>query len=460
MKNKINILHLEDSLLDYRFIQSFISNGEINNNSYWAENEIQFNHILETQNIDIILSDYNLPNYNGKQAFKLVKEKYVNIPFIFVSGAMGEDAAINAMHDGVTDYVLKDKLERLVPAIKRAIHEHELIKKRNQSQIKLKETNEFIEAQNQKYIKINLELAFQNLEKEKRAAELLIANEELVFQNIEKENRANEYSILNEELIESLNQIQKINNELIIAKNNAEESDHLKSAFLANMSHEIRTPMNIILGFSEFLLQPELTKDEIDRFVQIIFTSSKQLLSIISDIVDISKIEARQFSINSENVDINQLMNELLFTYKKLIGSKKLTLSLSADRPESSVQIKTDGNRIRQIFCNLLNNAMKFTKAGEIEFGYKTKANFVEFYVKDTGIGIALENQAIVFERFAQAKASDGVLNSGNGLGLSISKALVEKLGGAIHVDSELGVGSCFVFTIPNSSNTETSDQQ
>jgi signal transduction histidine kinase len=449
MKNRINILHLEDSLLDYRFIQSFIENGEINNKSFWAENEDQFNEILETQSIDIVLSDYNLPNYDGKQAFKLIKEKYVNIPFIFVSGTMGEDAAINAMLDGATDYVLKNKLERLVPAIKRAIFEHELVTKRRHAEIKLKETNAMIEAQNQRYIKINSELAFQNQEKEKRAAELLIANKELVFQNKEKENRANEYSILNEELIESLNQIQNINNELIIAKNNAEESDKLKSAFLANMSHEIRTPMNAIVGFSEFLLQPELTKEELDRFVHIVHASSQQLLTIISDIVDISKIQAGQFSVESETVDINSLMNELLFTYKKLVGSKKLNLNLSTDLPDSLVQIETDKNRVRQIFCNLLNNAMKFTKEGEIEFGYTTKANFIEFFVKDHGIGITPSDQSRIFESFMQTKALKGELNSGNGLGLSISKALVEKLGGTIRVDSKPGVGSSFFFTIP-----------
>ena len=223
------------------------------------------------------------------------------------------------------------------PLSKGQFFEHELVTKRRQAEIKLKEKNITIEAQNRRYIKINLELAFQNQEKEKRAAELLIANKELVFQNKEKENRANEYSILNEELIESLNQIQNINNELIIAKNNAEESDKLKSAFLANMSHEIRTPMNAIVGFSEFLLHPDLTKDELDRFVQIIHTSSQQLLTIISDIVDISKIEAGQISVESKLVDINKLMNELLLTYIKVGSNKNLKLNLLIDHPENFI---------------------------------------------------------------------------------------------------------------------------
>ena len=449
MKNHINILHLEDSLLDYQYIQSFIENDGINSTCFWAEDEDQFKHILETESIDIILSDYNLPNYDGKQAFKLIKEKYINIPFIFVSGTMGEDAAINAMFDGATDYVLKSKLERLVPAIKRAIHEHELVIQRRQAEINLKETNVMVEAQNQRYIKINLELEFQNQEKEKRAAELLIANKELVFQNKEKENRANEYSILNEELIESLNHIKNINNELITAKNNAEESDKLKSAFLANISHEIRTPMNAIVGFSEFLLHPELSKDEIDRFVHIIHASSKQLLTIISDIIDISKIQAGQLSVESKTVDINILMDELFDKYEKIVDLKKLRLIYSPEQPNNLIQLKTDGKRLKQIICNLLNNAIKFTKVGEIQFGYKLKDKFIEFFVIDSGIGIAPENQSLIFTHFRQIAPTKNQLNEGNGLGLSISKALVEKLGGTIDVHSELGIGSSFVFVLP-----------
>ncbi len=295
----------------------------------------------------------------------------------------------------------------------------------------------------------------RDITKRKKAENALIQSEQnLKEQNSNYSNLNKEYAVLNDELSNSINRIQHINNDLIIAKVKAEESDQLKSAFLANMSHEIRTPMNAIIGFSDFLLQPGLSQKEFDRYIQIIRASSQQLLSIISDIVDISKIEAGQFSIIKENVDINNLMNELLLIYKKIGGTKKLKLRLFTDRPDNLAQIKTDGNRIKQIFCNLLNNAIKFTKEGEIEFGYKTKANFIEFYVKDHGIGIAQKDQVIVFEHFTQAKAANGVLNSGNGLGLSISKALVEKLGGTIHVDSELGIGSSFIFTIPYANKT------
>lgn len=284
---------------------------------------------------------------------------------------------------------------------------------------------------------------------------LIISEKNLKEQNSNYSNLNKKYAALNEELSISINRIQHINNDLMIAKIRAEESDHLKSAFLANMSHEIRTPMNAIMGFSELILDLEISNEKLNKYIRIINANTSQLLSVISDIIDISKTQAGQFTVESEVVDINKLMNELLFTYEKAVDNKKLKIHLSTDRANSLLQLKTDGNRIKQIFCNLLNNAIKFTKEGEIEFGYKTKANFIEFYVKDHGIGIAQKDQSLIFERFMQAKATNKELNGGNGLGLSISKALVEKLGGTIHVDSEPGIGSCFVFTIPYVNKTE-----
>jgi PAS domain S-box-containing protein len=284
----------------------------------------------------------------------------------------------------------------------------------------------------------------------KKAEHALVLNEKkLSAQNINYSNLNKEYASLNEDLAENLNRIQRINNDLIIAKNKAEESDQLKSAFLANMSHEIRTPMNAIVGFSEFLLQPGLSTEKIVRFTNIIHASSQQLLSIISDIIDISKIEAGQFSIELEHININSLMNDLLMIYKKVSSTNKLKLHIAANLSNKLVEIRTDGNRIRQIFCNLLNNAIKYTREGEIEFGYELKKRFIEFFVKDNGIGIKPENKTLIFDGFRQADAPHKELNGGNGLGLTISKALVERLGGNIKVISEFGKGSKFIFTIP-----------
>jgi signal transduction histidine kinase/CheY-like chemotaxis protein len=304
-------------------------------------------------------------------------------------------------------------------------------------------------------INANEKLAFQNEEREKRAAELIIANKELVFQNKQKENRAKEYSILNKELNDSLYQIREINKELNIAKEKAEESDKLKSMFLANMSHEIRTPMNAIMGFSNLLLEPGLSIEKIENYVQIIHVSSLQLLTIISDIIDISKIDANQITLNSELVNVNNLLKELYISYNRSVELKNIHLNCICEHPRLTVQAITDGNRIKQVFCNLLDNALKFTQKGKIDFGYKIKEGFIEFYVADTGIGIATENYELIFKRFRQVDATNNRINGGNGLGLSISKALIEKLGGTITIKSILGKGSTIIFTIPYIKNSK-----
>ena len=260
------------------------------------------------------------------------------------------------------------------------------------------------------------------------------------------------------ELNKSINHIKHIKNDLIKAKEKAEESDHLNSAFLANMSHEILTPVNVISGFSGFLLEPELSKEKLTDYVHAINANTKQLLSNLGDILDISKITVGQFKVESELVSINKLMRDLFITYRKLVDFNKLQLIYSPQSTYDLSQIKTDGNRIRQIICNLLNNALKFTKEGEIEFGYTIKKKFIEFYVRDTGIGISREYHSDVFQIFRQIGESKNREDGSNGLGLAISKALVEKLGGTISMDSEPGKGSLFIFSIPYKNEFESID--
>jgi signal transduction histidine kinase len=254
-----------------------------------------------------------------------------------------------------------------------------------------------------------------------------------------------------EDYRKTLDNLGRMNSDLIAAKEKAEEADKLKTSFLANMSHEIRTPMNAIIGLSSFLSEPGITLEETKEFVEIINSSSRHLLTIIDDIVDISKIEAGQVSIASEKVDVNKLLRDIYILYEKTVGLKKINISLTCEHPEDSVQTITDESRVRQIICNLLNNAIKFTAKGEIEFGYFIKGKFIEFFVRDTGIGIAREDQAIIFDRFRQLGPYNTRQYEGIGLGLSISKGLVEKMGGSIRVDSEEGKGSVFYFTLPYS---------
>jgi PAS domain S-box-containing protein len=237
--------------------------------------------------------------------------------------------------------------------------------------------------------------------------------------------------------------------DLVIAKEKAEESDRLKTAFLHNISHEIRTPMNAIVGFTALLDDPDLEADNRRQFIDIIYQSSNQLLSIISDIVDISNIEAGQTRINTKPVRINAIMTGIYDQFKVTAGQQKLDFQFSTGLPDDESEISTDGVKLTQILSNLLGNAFKFTKTGSISIGYKLKGTNLEFYVKDTGIGISEEKQLKIFDRFYQVENSVSRQYSGTGLGLSISKAYIELLKGAIWVESQPGKGSTFYFTIP-----------
>jgi PAS domain S-box-containing protein len=241
--------------------------------------------------------------------------------------------------------------------------------------------------------------------------------------------------------------------EIIKAKEKAEESDRLKSAFLANMSHEIRTPMNGILGFADLLKAPELSGEEQQAYIKIIEKSGKRMLNIINDIIDISKIEAGLIKIERKESNINEQIEYIYTFFKPEAETKKLKFSFNNALPAKEAVVTTDREKLYAILTNLVKNAIKYTHNGSIEFGYNLKkdneTDELEFYVKDTGIGIPKERHEAIFERFIQADISDKMAYQGAGLGLAISKAYVEMLGGKIRVESEEGEGSCFYFTLP-----------
>jgi len=272
--------------------------------------------------------------------------------------------------------------------------------------------------------------------------------------------------------------------ELIDAKNRAEESDRLKSAFLANMSHEIRTPMNGILGFSNLLKEPDLTTDQQKDYIEIIEQSGLRMLNIINDVVDSAKIESGLMNVKLLDVNLNEQIKYIYTFFKPEVENKGIQFSYQNSLPDENSYIKTDQEKLIAILTNLVKNAIKFTKEGSIEFGYYIKnkderekvnedvsvvgnvnvnenvaENVAEhvltdehlelvFYVKDTGIGISLNKQAEIFERFIQADMSKTRASEGAGLGLYISKSYVEMLGGEIWVESQVGKGSTFYFTL------------
>jgi signal transduction histidine kinase len=241
----------------------------------------------------------------------------------------------------------------------------------------------------------------------------------------------------------------KIELELIAAKEKAEESDRLKTAFLQNMSHEIRTPLNAISGFSELLEEPDLPQETRKCYFQIIQNNTNQLISIVSDILTISSLETKQVNPNISNVCINNVISELLAIFKQQALLQNISLLAKQQLNDQQSVIETDKTKITQILSNLLSNALKFTHKGFIQFGYNLKGNELEFFIKDSGIGIKQEFHDKIFERFRQGDKSINKLYGGTGLGLAISKAFVELLGGKIWVQSEVGKGSTFYFTLP-----------
>ncbi|HEY4789406.1 MAG TPA: response regulator [Bacteroidales bacterium] len=250
-------------------------------------------------------------------------------------------------------------------------------------------------------------------------------------------------------IINDITKHKKLQESLEIAMQKAQESDRLKTAFLANMSHEIRTPLNGILGFSQ-LLDNNIDAERKHFYVSSIISCGNYLLDIISDIIDISQIESGQMVINESEFNLIELINEVYEMYRinAKVLAKNLELGLEYPHAES-IMVHSDPSRLKQILINLLNNAVKFTDKGKVSYGFEIKDARIQFFVRDTGPGIAKSDFEIIFERFRQLEAPKNKLNEGNGLGLSICMALVHLLGGEIWLESELNVGTTFYFTIP-----------
>ncbi|MCX6272923.1 MAG: PAS domain S-box protein [Bacteroidetes bacterium] len=310
--------------------------------------------------------------------------------------------------------------------------------------------NEEKEKRAEELIIANKELLFQNEEKEKRAAELIIANKELLFQNEEKEKRAAELIIANKELLFQNEEKEKRAAELIIAKEKAEENDNLKTAFLQNMSHEIRTPLNGIIGFSTLLNDEDISKDDVRQFTSNIVLSGKRLLELVNNVLSISQIQTGQINVERKQILINSVFSDLLTLFSPLARNKNITLNYH--NPDSKFcTIYSDEAKLYQILTNLINNAIKFSNSGNIDFGYEINIDMIQFYVKDTGIGIPHELYERIFDRFVQAELGFSRGYEGAGLGLSICKGLVELLGGRIWVESKVNSGTTFFFTLPYS---------
>ncbi|MBC7475196.1 MAG: response regulator, partial [Candidatus Sericytochromatia bacterium] len=298
----------------------------------------------------------------------------------------------------------------------------------------------------------NIELAFQDEEKEKRAGELSIANKELVFQNEEKEKRAEELKIANIDIIER----KRVEVELENAKKLAEDANQMKSVFLANMSHEIRTPLNAIVGFSSILKEKNQDNKVNTEYLDNIIQSSKVLLNLINDILDLSKVEAGRMVIDLQSVNLNNLIKEIqtIFLMKATEKGILINIQIADNIPENII---TDEKFLRQILFNLIGNAVKFTHAGSVDIIIDIIPKKEEYSkmdlvisVKDSGIGIPDNQLTNIFEPFIQLDNKSSNKYGGTGLGLSITKRLTKLLDGTISVESKYGKGSVFSVSLFN----------
>ena len=246
-----------------------------------------------------------------------------------------------------------------------------------------------------------------------------------------------------------ITELKNTEKELIKAKEKAEENDKLKTTFLANISHEIRTPMNGILGFAEILKHELLSQENQLDCIQYIEQSGTRMMNTIDDIINMSKIESAQMDLNISETNISEVAKFLYYSFKSKAESKGLQFQLDLPWSTHELIIKTDKEKILSIFKKLIFNALKYSTEGSIRFGFRKKAGHVECFVEDKGIGISLENSHKIFDRFIQADSGDKRVYEGMGLGLSLTKAYVEMLGGKIWLESEIGVGSTFYFSIP-----------
>lgn len=319
-----------------------------------------------------------------------------------------------------------------------------------------------------KQIEFEGDISFKDINKTFHSQLIPLKNEDnRIYRIIVISRDITENKILQSQLIEQNEKLKLLNIDLIHAKDKAEESDRLKTAFLANMSHEIRTPMNGILGFSELLKTPGLTGNQQEEYIGIIEKSGKRMLNIINDIIDISKIEAGLMKTDVKETNINEQVEYIYTFFKPEVETKGLKFTYNCGLPAKNALLKTDREKLYSILTNLVKNAIKYTPSGSIDLGYDlisnsqadnaplqtpigtTQTKMLQFYVKDTGIGIPADRQQAIFDRFVQADIEDKHARQGAGLGLSITKAYVEMLGGTIGVESNEGHGSIFYFTLP-----------
>jgi PAS domain S-box-containing protein len=500
MEAAFNVLSLEDSDLDFEIICEQLIHAGYNLNISRAVTEQEYTNLIINNRFDIILADNNLPQFNAFEALKLHNEHCPEVPFICVSGSIGEIKAIELLKMGAVDYVLKDRPERLPFAIKRALDEAKEKANLQKAEIALKESEhrfkqvaedarEWIwevdrdglftyaspviesllgykvqEVVGQKYF---YDFFVPEKRNELRKAAFEIFSEKEYFRNFENHNVHKDGHILilsttGSPVLDNKGNIvgyrginaditerKKMLEELIIAKEKAEESDKLKTAFINNISHEIRTPLNGILGFGRFLVESELTPDVWMNYYNILQKSSNRLINTISDYMDMAKIVSGTMEVHKKDFPVQPFIRRVIDNSKYLSTEKKIGIEVIVPSEAVYVILNSDSEIAGKTLHILIDNALKFSREGSISCGYRIIPGYLEFFVHDTGIGIAPDKLEIIFDLFSQEDNSNTRGYEGSGLGLTIARGLVKLLGGSLKVTSEKGQGSEFSFTIP-----------
>lgn len=498
----LQILYVEDSTLDFELVKATLDIAGFNLAMIRVDKKEGLETQLKEHSFDLILSDFKLIGMDGFEVLHLCRELAPDVPFICISGYIGEETAIELLREGAVDYVLKDRLVRLPLAIKRAISEarEKLIRKNAEEALQQSEERlrdiifsmadwvwevdehgrytysslkgpEFLGTSHEEILG-KTPFDFMTAGEARKIA--AIFNEIVAYRapirNLENWNigkNGNEICLLTNgvPIIDKdgnfkgyrgvdidITERKRAEQELIKAKEKAEAGDKLKSAFINNISHEIRTPLNGIVGFSEILMNQDLSEENKARFNAIIKKSSARLIRTITSYMDISMIMSGTFEVFSKPLELQTLLQDLKEEFLEDCNEKHLRLVLDVPESLKKLNLVSDPEILHKILSHLLDNALKFTVKGEIRFGCIQKNDIIEFFVQDTGIGINSEKAKLIFENFTQADSSMTRGYEGSGLGLSISKGLVTLLNGQIRLKSLPGSGSTFLFTMPRSS--------